>query len=57
MSVGFIQVSADFQLSELVDNADKALYFSKDNGRNQVTNYQQLNIEPHVISDCDIELF
>ena len=57
MSIGFIQVSADFQLSELVDNADKALYFSKDNGRNQVTNYQQLNIEPHVISDCDIELF
>lgn len=57
MSVGFIQVGDDFQLSELVNKADKALYYSKENGRNQVTNYQQLNLEPQTISDCDIELF
>jgi diguanylate cyclase (GGDEF)-like protein len=57
MSIGFIQVGDDYQLSELVNKADKALYYSKENGRNQVTNYQQLNLEPQAITDCDIELF
>lgn len=57
MSIGFIQVGDDYQLSELVNKADMALYHSKDNGRNQVTDYQQLNIVQHAVSGSDIELF
>ncbi|RXF01692.1 GGDEF domain-containing protein [Pseudoalteromonas phenolica O-BC30] len=57
MSIGFIQVGDDYQLSELVNKADMALYFSKDNGRNQVSDYQQLNIVQQAVSGSDIELF
>ncbi|MGC9402493.1 GGDEF domain-containing protein [Vibrio genomosp. F10 str. 9ZC157] len=52
--------TTDF-LTDILDNADKALYYAKDNGRNQVFSYQWLKDEGILIvddkGDSDVELF
>ncbi|WP_181161393.1 GGDEF domain-containing protein [Maribrevibacterium harenarium] len=45
----------------LLDHADKALYFSKDNGRNQITFYEDMKarglVEEEELESGDIDLF
>ena len=45
ISVGFTCVSADEYYQNAIERADRALYFAKDNGRNAVYNFEQLEQE------------
>jgi len=61
ISIGFIEISKNSIPTEILDNADEALYFSKDNGRNQINQYEQLILDGKVAKklavEDDIELF
>jgi len=61
ISIGFIEISEHSIPTEILGNADEALYFSKDNGRNQVNQYEQLVLDEKVAKTGaaidDIELF
>lgn len=61
ISVGVVQVTEKALLTSIIDKADKALYFSKQNGRNQVHAYESL-LADNQLQDAnsgvgDIELF
>jgi len=60
-SIGFIEISEHSIPTEILGSADEALYFSKDNGRNQVNQYEQLvadgKITAKQTAEDDIELF
>ena len=60
-SVGYCEFNDKVTLSTIVERADKALYYSKDNGRNLVSGFEDLlddkKIQEHVIDEGDIELF
>jgi predicted signal transduction protein with EAL and GGDEF domain len=46
--------------STLVEQADQALYYAKDHGRNQVVSYETMRKQvdaPVAVEDGDIELF
>ncbi|MGS0534774.1 GGDEF domain-containing protein [Pseudoalteromonas sp. SaAl2] len=58
ISAGFLALSEVDMVSVLVHKADLALYHSKNNGRNQVTAYNELEIEQESdVDDDGIELF
>jgi len=62
MSAGVAEVTDSPTVVSLVESADKALYYSKENGRNQVNSYERLvaagKISANEISqEGDIELF
>ena len=61
ISIGFVEITQNSIPTEILGNADEALYFSKDNGRNQVNQYEELlatgSIEKAQKSSEDIELF
>lgn len=42
MSLGIAQISEDLDLDNLINNADKALYFAKENDRNQVVTFTSM---------------
>jgi diguanylate cyclase (GGDEF)-like protein len=42
VSIGFVEVSGQQSPSDAIGEADEALYYAKDNGRNQVQHYHQL---------------
>ncbi|HIJ85420.1 MAG: hypothetical protein HW380_1416 [Magnetococcales bacterium] len=42
VSIGFVMVNGQDFPPELIEKADKALYYSKENGRNQVNNFDDL---------------
>lgn len=42
VSIGFVEVSQQQTASDVIGEADEALYFSKLNGRNQVQSYREL---------------
>lgn len=60
ISCGFAKVTKQEHPKTILDNADKALYYAKENGRNCIHNYENLvecgkiNV---VIEEGDIELF
>lgn len=60
ISCCFTQVSANEHPKSILDNADKALYYAKNHGRNQTCNFEEL-LEAGLISmpeeEGDIELF
>jgi len=60
VSIGFVDIHMGDLPSSIVDKADKALYYSKQNGRNQVNSYNAL-IEQGLMSDeklnVDSEIF
>jgi hypothetical protein len=45
----------------ILDNADEALYYAKEHGRNQVCCYEELiddgKLQKHSIMHTDVELF
>ncbi len=61
ISIGVTEMQSSIFSASLLDHADKALYFAKDNGRNQVHLYEDL-VAGQLISDEDtvigeIEMF
>ena len=42
VSIGYAAIGAHDYPATVIDRADKALYFAKNNGRNQVFNYEGL---------------
>ena len=61
ISIGFARISGDQVPAMLLARADQALYFAKEQGRNQVRNYEQLlasgDLQTQKEESGDIELF
>jgi diguanylate cyclase (GGDEF)-like protein len=61
MSIGFTALKVEVGADKVVMCADKALYYAKNNGRNQVCCYERLiaerKLEPVAVDEGDIELF
>jgi len=61
VSIGVCAFTNDIPLATIIERADKALYYSKDSGRNKVSYFEALlekkEIDDIVISESDIELF
>lgn len=60
-SIGFCEFSNKFPLTTIIERADKALYYSKEHGRNKTSCYEYLiergKIQELTIDKGDIELF
>jgi len=54
ISCGFAKISDKDHSSTVLDHADKAMYYAKENGRNSIWNYEHL-IEKSLIIDKDNE--
>lgn len=61
VSVGYTALTTEIDVDKVVMCADKALYYAKNNGRNQVCCYEKLiaegKVEPVTAAEGDIELF
>jgi diguanylate cyclase (GGDEF)-like protein len=61
ISIGLTQVTLDSNAMEILEQADKALYFAKDKGRNQLRLYEELiasgDLKAKDIREDDITLF
>lgn len=53
-SIGMTKINTKFHSTKLLEQADQALYYAKEHGRNQVCNYQDL-IEAGKLSSIKIE--
>ncbi len=63
ISIGYVELDCSKPFLNILNCADQALYYSKDNGRNQINNFKKL-LEKNLILDSsnktvddDIELF
>lgn len=54
VSIGFTQIKAFDATLNMIDRADQALYFAKNNGRNQISHHQQL-VDAALLPNQDIE--
>ncbi|AOT09678.1 hypothetical protein S4054249_18450 [Pseudoalteromonas luteoviolacea] len=57
ISIGYTILEEIAQVSELVHEADLALYYAKKHGRNQVIDFEELGIAGQAKAETDIELF
>lgn len=62
ISLGFVEVEGQQSPSDVIGEADEALYIAKQNGRNQVQSYRQLLMEGKIqhsaqLAHGDVELF
>lgn len=62
VSIGFSKIEVDDYPPEIIDYADKALYYSKEHGRNSTNSYEYLIMngllsQAAVTNDNDIDLF
>jgi len=61
VSSGYCDFNNKIPLSSIVERADKALYYSKEHGRNKVSGFEYLldknEIKDFIIEEGDIELF
>lgn len=61
VSIGFAHIGLKDTASAVMDNADRALYWAKSHGRNQVFCHEQLvaegHLQPHALLSNDVELF
>lgn len=56
VSIGYTPIIPDKPSEQLIAEADKSVYYAKDNGRNQVISADQLASDGHFSAD-DVELF
>jgi predicted signal transduction protein with EAL and GGDEF domain len=42
ISIGYAGINGNEHITQVIDRADKALYFAKENGRNAVFSYEAL---------------
>ncbi len=59
-SIGFAKILPDAHASLVMEHADQALYYAKQNGRNQLANYHRLVEQGEIVErdiENDIELF
>jgi diguanylate cyclase (GGDEF)-like protein len=59
-SVGYTKLSVEHTPSQSVDRADLALYYAKNNGRNQICYYEELvskGLLKEIVNEGEIELF
>jgi diguanylate cyclase (GGDEF)-like protein len=61
VSIGFTMIEGQLDIQKIVRCADKALYYAKNHGRNQVGCYEKLvaagELEPITTAESSIELF
>jgi len=61
VSIGLTQFNPTSNRAEIISRADKALYYSKENGRNQVNSFEQLISAGQLVDSApkaeDIEIF
>lgn len=54
VSIGYTQVRPDDQPGELVDRADRALYYAKEHGRNQIRAYEKLRTDGELAEESTV---
>jgi len=59
VSIGAAHIDSAIMPSTLLDRADKALYYAKDNGRNQLALYEKISdlLQPKDNEEDEVELF